>query len=272
MRSDGPRGGKHCQSKHGGQKDYREVSTGHPCEPGAQSGRLAGCSQAVRITVLFRIFAGGWTGRLNKGRHVRSYGNSDAHRLTAAFVLKVIRQPPAQLARVIPDDIVFIGAIALWPPEHRNSEPMFGNGSLASFNCFSHDIQEELGEQRRPRKVWTRNYPLRKHPPGIVRQRARRLFRRFNRHIDDLGIRSASHGSSRLCPGENRRTTCFLTIQRFGECSVNFGVLNLYTVFHLPDFHLPGRPCTINSLCEDYTRVYPGALGFYPFPRRLGSP
>ena len=99
-----------------------------------------------------------------KHRHISAHGNIDAHRFRAALVGKMLRQPLAQLPRIVADNVVFERAIIRRPVKDLHPDLVFSDFVAPAFQRFRHHKKQKLRQQGRPCKVRSGHHALRQVP------------------------------------------------------------------------------------------------------------
>src|ERR1700730_3526244 len=118
----------------------------------------------------------------SKERHIFPARDPDPELLVLALLLKVLLQPMAELARIIPYDVVFACAVTRPPAKYANPNLVFADILGPSSNLAFTHIEQKAGKQSRFGEAAARNDALSKLPARISVQ----VQYRFPRGIDSL--------------------------------------------------------------------------------------
>src|SRR5579859_448044 len=103
----------------------------------------------------------------SKERNVFAARDTDSQLFLFALLQKVLLQPVAELARIIPHDIVFAGTVTGPPAKNTNANLVFTDFVGPSCNLAFTHVEQEAGKQGRFGEATARGNALGKLPARI---------------------------------------------------------------------------------------------------------
>ena len=103
----------------------------------------------------------------SKERNIFPARDTDPELFVFALLLKVLLQPMAELARIIPNDVVFAGTVTRPSAKNANANLVFADFVGSSCNLAFTHVEQEAGKQSRFGEATARDNALSKLPARI---------------------------------------------------------------------------------------------------------